>query len=297
MRKLLLLFGFGLVLVNGAYGQKPTPEQVRGFIAESIKELKVAPEQVASVEDRRVAVGSDSIRIRIYRPSSGKNLPIIYQIHGAGFVAGDLETHDNICRSLSRRANAIVVAVDYRRPPEHPYPAAVNDSYAVLQWIQANAAALGSNGKIILIGDSAGGNLVPAVALKNRDQQKPVPITGMILINPALDLRKSSSSGKTYPLFLNWYVPDSLSRLEPLASPLLSSSLKGLPPALVVVGEKDDIKDEGVAFHAGLQKAGVASTLFEQKGSDHFGPLWCATHPEVEPSLKAALAAIKKWTE
>lgn len=275
----------------------PTPEQVRAFIAEDIQSLKIAPEQVASVEDRKIAAGGDSVRIRIYRPSSDKNLPVIYQIHGAGFVAGDLETHDNICRSLSRRSGAIVVAVDYRRPPESPYPAAVDDSYAVLQWIKANAKALGSNGKIILVGDSAGGNLAAALALKNRDQKRPVPLAGMVLINPALDARETSLSGKTYPLFLNWYLPDSASRREPLASPLLAPSLKGLPPALVVVCEKDEIRNEGVAFHAALQQAGVSSSLFEQKSVGHFGALWCATHPKVEPALKETLAAIKKWTK
>lgn len=275
----------------------PTPEQVRAFIAEDILSLKTPPEQVASVEDRKIAAGGDSVRIRIYRPSLDKNLPIIYQIHGAGFAAGDLETHDNICRSLSRRSGAIVVAVDYRRPPENPYPAAVDDSYAVLKWIKANAKALGSNGKIILVGDSAGGNLAAVMALKNRGEKEPIPIAGMVLINPALDLRENSVSGQTYALFMNWYVPDSASRREPFASPLLASSFKKLPLALVVVCEKDEIRDDGVAFHAALQKAGVPSTLFEQKKLGHLGALWCATHPKAEPVIAETLAAVKKWTK
>ncbi|GAB2528494.1 hypothetical protein GCM10027085_18570 [Spirosoma aerophilum] len=277
--------------------QAPTADQVRQAIAQSVTELKIPPIPVGAVENQVVKQGNQSIAIRLYRPAPGnlttaRPTPIIYQIHGGAWVAGDLDTHDNICRRLCRDANAVVVAVDYRRPPEHTYPASLDDAMAVLIWIQANRATLSPKGPLILLGDSAGGNFVASTCLKNAEAARPVPIAAQVLINPALDIRPGSVTFKTYEMFVRWGMPDLSKANEPYASPLTSTQLAKMPPAAIVVGEVDEIREDGVQMHQKLQAAGVKSTLFEQPKAGHFSEYWCADHPMVKPALTFVLQQI-----
>ncbi|MFD2574378.1 alpha/beta hydrolase [Spirosoma soli] len=297
MKQSSLFLTLCLVFGSLAWGQAPTPEQVRQSVAQSVIELKAQPMAVGGVENRFVPSGSEPIAIRIYRPaasSSAKSaaLPIIYHIHGGAWVAGDLDTHDNICRRLCHDANAVVVAVNYRRPPEHPYPASTDDAMTVLSWIQANRATLSQSGPLILLGDSAGGNFVASTCLRNAESAKPIPIAAQVLVNPALDIRPGSVTFKTYAMFINWGMPDMTKANEPYASPLVSTQLNKMPPTTIVVGEIDEIREDGVAMHQKLQAAGVKSTLFEQKGAGHFGPYWCADHSSVKPALTFVLGQI-----
>lgn len=290
-----------LTLVSLARGQAPTPGMVRQQIAQDITQLNVPPASVGAVENRFVRTTTDSVAIRIYRPATVPTatpglLPIIYHIHGGAWVAGDLDTHDNICRRLCHDASAVVVAVNYRRPPEHPYPASTDDCMAVLVWIQTNRATLSQTGPLILLGDSAGGNFVASTCLRNADAAQPVPVAAQILINPALDVRSGSVTFKTYELFVRWGLPDITKASEPYASPLVSTQLRKMPPASIVVGQTDEIRADGVAMHQKLQAAGVRSTLFEQEKAGHFGPLWCADHPSVKPALTFVLKQIAAVT-
>lgn len=273
------------LILNGiAFSQEgeqttPTPEQYRAGIAQSIAELNVPAEAVAEVKDILI---NDSINLRIYYPSVEGPLPILFQMHGGCWVAGDLETHENICRYLCNQAECIVVAIDYRQPPENRYPAAVNDCYAALHWIYKNAEVIGGDKcRIGVIGDSSGGNLASAVCLKNRAEDNGVPILIQVLINPVLDLRENSSSFNTYMGCVFAYLNDMQESTEIYASPLAAERFSDLPSALIITSENDESKDEALSYHTRLLNDGVDSDLFEIKGLGHFAGMWAAGSDEV----------------
>ncbi|GAB3320028.1 hypothetical protein GCM10027299_13340 [Larkinella ripae] len=294
MKKKLWLLLATLAVTSSLFAQTPTPEQWRMSVAQAIRNFKIPPAAVGSVENRRVSGTPDSIPVRIYRPAAGgTNLPLIYHIHGGAWVAGDLDTHDNICRRLCLEANAVVVAVHYRRPPENPYPATSDDVMRVLSWIEANRNRLSPNGPLILLGDSAGGNFVASASLRNADAARPVPIAAQILINPALDIRPNSPTFKLYEQVIRWGVPDLATTSDPYVSPLVSTNLKAMPPTSIVVNERDELREDGVQMDQKLRAAGVKSVLFEQKGVGHFGPVWCADHATVKPALAFVLEQIR----
>ena len=290
-----------LCLRTLAHGQPPTPQQIRQKIAQDIVDLKGPTVKVGSITDQKIPeVGADSVPIRIYRPSQGEptaprlvtNLPLVYFIHGGAWIAGDLKTHDNICRRLCHDANVVLVAVHYRRPPESPYPASHDDVMTVLNWIQANRASLSASGPLILLGESAGGNLVASTCLRNIDAPEPVPIAAQILICPALDVRPGSVTFKTYEWAVRAGLPDIAKANETYASPLVSTQLKKLPPTSIAVEDMDEIKDDGIQMHQKLLAAGVKSTLFNQEKIGHLGPFWAANNPVIEPTLKFILEQI-----
>ena len=183
---LTVLLFLGPFIIKGQ-NNGPDPNEVRTLIAKSITDLNVPPEPVAQIKNEFVLNGKDSIAIRIYRPSA-KKLPIVYMVHGGGWVAGDLETHDNICRFLTNSLQVIVIAVNYRRPPEQKFPAAFDDSYFIFKWINAHTGELNGNGRLILIGDSAGGELVASICLVNAGEKNRIPVLVQVLVNPALDI-------------------------------------------------------------------------------------------------------------
>jgi len=270
----------------------PTPEQYRAMIAQSIADLNVPADVVSETKD---IIISDSIHLRIYYPLAEGPLPILFQMHGGCWVAGDLETHDNICRYLCKQAECIVVAIDYRQPPENKYPTAVNDCYTALQWIYNNAEAIGGDKcRIGLIGDSSGGNLASAVCLKNRAEGNGVPILIQVLVNPVLDLRENSSSFNTYMGCVFAYLNDMQESTEIYASPLAAEKFNDLPSALIITSENDESKDEAQLYHTQLLKAGVESSLFEIKGIGHFAGLWAAGSGEVQEAKVIVAQQLKE---
>ena len=294
MKRTVTLALFSLCLETMA--QTPTPQQVREQIAQGVAKLKGPTVEVGSITNQKIpATGADSVAIRIYRPNqsgSTTNLPLIYFIHGGAWVAGDLDTHDNICRRLCHDANAVLVAVDYRRPPEHPYPASGDDAMTVLNWIGANRANLNPSGPLILVGESAGGTFVASTCLRNMNAANPVPIAAQILICPALDVRPGSVTFKNYEWAIRWGLPDITKANDPYISPLASTQLKKMPPTSIAVESLDEIKDDGVQMHQKLQAAGVKSTLFNQEKIGHLGPFWAANNPAIEPTLTFVLQQI-----
>lgn len=286
-----LLFFTSTLLM--AQNQMPTPDQVRVSIANSITTLQVKPEFVTLVENTLV----DSIPIRIYNPNPKKRLPVIYLVHGAVWVAGDLETHDNICRFLANHAEAIVVAVHYRRAPEHQFPAAFDDSYFVMKWINTNTGKLNGNGKLILIGDSAGGQLVGSLCLVNASAGKPIPVTAQVLVDPALDLSKGSDSYSAYGFFIDWYLNKTDNTSDIRISPLLAKDFTKLHKTIIAVAEQDRIRDEGERFHQKLSDAGVSSVLYVQPDVSHLGADWCAGSERAFPTMEFVLAEMRKVLE
>lgn len=293
MKKLLTLPLLLLVVLAQAQ-EKPTIEEFRQWVANDISTYQVTPEPVAQVSDDFVRAGRDSIGIRIYQPVSTKPLPVVYQVHGAGWVAGDLETHDNICRYLANHLQAVVVAVDYRRAPEHKFPVPFNDSYAVFRWIHAKQKKLTGNGDLILVENSAGGQLVAAMCLVNAAAQKPIPVLAQVLVNPALNLSKGSPTYTTYPFCVDWYLNESDNPRDIRISPALATSVKGVPPVIIVVGENDKIRKDGEVFHQKLTGAGIHSTLFVQPNAGHLAGNWCAAHEQAKPAMDFVVAQVQR---
>jgi acetyl esterase len=231
-------------------------------------------DEVAHVEDRDV----DGIRVRIYRPEVETPLPAVVYCHGGGWVVGTIESHDPLTRAIAARTPAVVVSVDYRLAPEHPFPAAADDAWAATQWVAANAMELGADPeRLVVAGDSAGGNLAAVVALRARDAGLALAL--QVLIYPVTDADLDSSGYVRLGEGLNltrakmeWYWEqylDGADRAHPDASPLRAGDLTAVAPALVQTAEYDPLADEGAAYARRLQEAGVPATLTEYEGQIH----------------------------
>lgn len=267
----------GMLQMMASAGAKPihesTPAEARaGFLmltAGSRTPEQIVP--VASVQDTTVDGAAGPLKARIYRPEGDGPFPTVAFFHGGGYVIGDLDTHDNTCRDICRGAQAVVVSVDYRLAPEHPFPAAFDDALAATRWVSSHAAELGADPTRLAVGgDSAGGNLAAAVALAARDQadgRGPLPIAFQLLIYPATDMRRGHgshrSNGEGYVLtretmdyFIGHYLPAGTPATDWRASPLLAASHIGLPPALVLTAGYDPLVDEGLDYARALTAGG-----------------------------------------
>lgn len=259
---------------------------------------------VGHIEDRHIPGQAAEIPIRIYRPEGSGPFPVHLHYHGGGWVIGDLETHDADCRELCRAADVIVIAVDYRLAPEHPYPAAVEDCLAAAQWAAANAEAIGgSSGPISVGGDSAGGNLAAVVTRIARDAGAP-RINFQLLLYPVTDAAMDTVSyvenregymltEQSMTWFWESYCQNPERRLEPDASPLRAADLSGLPAAHVMTAEFDPLRDEGEAYAKRLQEAGVAVTCERYDGLIHGFFSQARLIPAARPALDAAAKALR----
>ena len=237
-------------------------------------------EEVPAVADHRVPVTGGEITVRVYKPAGMGPHPVLVFYHGGGWVIGDLYTHDGICRSIVNAAGCAVASVDYRLAPEFKYPVPVEDSYAGLLWVVANATRLGlDSARIAVGGDSAGGNLAAVMALLARDRRGPRLLL-QILVYPVTNHDFGTASyrenGTGFVLTtddMRWFWRHYLSREEQgremTASPIRAKSLADLPPALVITAGCDPLRDEGDAYAARLRDAGVAVTLTPSPGMFH----------------------------
>lgn len=222
---------------------------------------------VRSVVDRSVqSRDGDDIPVRVYSPE-GENLPGMVFFHGGGWVMGDLEGHDDICRRLAVQIGCVVVSVDYRLAPEHPFPQAVHDAVDATEWVAANSEELGIDStKLVVAGDSSGGNLAAVTAIIARDSRGP-DLAMQLLIYPVTDgsMRTASytENAEGYVLssrLMAWYWDQYATgedRSDVLASPIGHHDLSGLPPAHVVTADLDPLRDEGIAYAELLRAAGV----------------------------------------
>jgi acetyl esterase/lipase len=273
----------------------PTPEQYRAGIAKSISDLNIDPTSVSNVKNILIEGVGDSIPLRLYYPTKSGSLPILYHIHGGCWVAGDLETHDNICRSLCNEIGCIVIAVDYRQPPEYKFPAAVEDCFSTLNWIYKNAKKIGGDKrKTALIGDSSGGNLSAAICLKNADAKKKIPLVLQVLINPVLDLRPNSSSHNSYMGCVYAYLNTPEESNNKYASPLATPTFKHTPKTLIITSEFDNSRDEATRYNDRLINDKIRSSLFEVPGIGHFAGLWAADSPEINSAKDVVTFELRK---
>ena len=258
-----------------------TPTEARSAYRDRRAVLQPDPPAVAQVQRLQATGGRHSaIPMRLYRPLSppAGALPVLVYFHGGGWVIGDLDTHDTLCRELANAAGCAVVAVDYRLGPEHRFPAAVDDALAATRWVHQQAAMLGLDAARLAVGgDSAGGNLAAVVALAARDAGD-LPIAYQLLIYPATDMRRGApshtSNGQGFLLtkdtidyFQDHYITDVAHDLDWRASPLLHADLSKLPPALVLTAGFDPLRDEGLAYAVRLTEAGnrASHVCFERQ--------------------------------
>ena len=264
----------------------PTTQPVaatRAMMAAMRPELAPPRAPLAAVEDRMIPGPEQPIPVRIYRPrvEHTRSLPVVVYFHGGGWVLGDLDGYDGLCCELTRQAECITISIDYRLAPEHRYPAAVEDCDAALAWCAALAGELGGDpARLVIAGDSAGGNLAAVCALRRR-RRGDAAIALMVLVYPATMLAGPLMPSRTihadgYFLtraaidwFTDHYIPDVTRRGEVDASPALAPDLGGLPPALVITAEYDPLVDEGEAFAQRLKSAGVPVRLRRYAGTIH----------------------------
>jgi len=275
----------GVLQMMATSGARPiaqgTPEQGRaGYLALTAGTL--TPEQrvpVASVQDTTVPGGAGPIPARVYRPQATGIFPTVVFFHGGGYVIGNLDTHDNMCREICRGAQAVVVSLDYRLAPEHPFPAGIDDAVAGAKWVVAHASELGGNERVAVAGDSAGGNFSAVVAQQLRDAG--LPLVAQFLIYPAVDhvaavYASAEQNAKGYFLeaetmawFYQHYAGHVRDTLDPRLAPLQAASLAHLPPALIVNAEFDPLRDQAVAYADALRMAGCQAELMEGPGMIH----------------------------
>lgn len=231
---------------------------------------------VAAVFD--VQAGPGRIPVRVYRPGPG-TLPVVVYLHGGGWVLGSIDTHDAACRALADTAGCVVVSVGYRRAPEHPFPAAVEDAYAATCWVAEQAGTLDVDpARLTVGGDSAGGNLAIATALLARDRDGPT-IAGQLLVYPITTTDLDRGVDPDYDGLglardeLRWhqraYLRTAADAASPLVSPLEAADLRGLPSTLILTAQCDPVRPQGELYATALRAVGVPVQLVPCPGMPH----------------------------
>jgi acetyl esterase len=256
-----------------------SPADARRQYREVRAALRPPAPSLADVRDLTAAGQAGPIPLRLYRPADDV-LPAFIFLHGGGWVVGDLDTHDVVCRQIAAEANAVVIAVDYRLAPEHPFPAAIDDAWSATTWIAEHAEELGIDRERIAVGgDSAGGGLAAVVALMARDSQQ-LRLALQVLVYPVTDLRAESESYSTFAegyfltrAAMQWYIRQYAPTPEAIAdwraSPLLAQEVHDVAPALVIAAELDPLCDEGDAYARRLQAARVPVEYHSLEGMIH----------------------------
>lgn len=264
--------------------QDLTPAQARKLVEDmaAARAETFPPPQVLEVENRSTGAGYGHVPVRMYRTSTDSAAPVIVYFHGGGHVFGSLDTHDTIARFLVRATGCTLVSVDYRMGPEHPFPAAVTDSYDATRWVADHAAQLRIDPtRLAVCGDSAGGNLATVVALMARDAGT-AAISAQVLIYPVIDYRGAKTpsydlygSGQgilereTMDWFRTRYLPDPATHDNWRACPRNAASHAGLPPTLLLTAECDVLHDEAVGYADQLRAAGVTLEYTDYPGMIH----------------------------
>lgn len=270
----------------------------------NLSSMAAQPEEVWKVDNRKIPGPAGHIPVRVYRPQSKYPLPVLIYYHGGGWVVGDLDAADVLCRQLANGANVIVVSVDYRLAPEHRFPAAIEDAYAAAVWVAENASSLEADpNRIAVGGDSAGGNLAAAVTLMARDQGLSF-IKFQLLFNPAThyafdtDSYRDNAEGyglttDTMRWFWGQYLAEEQDGRNPYASPLLAVDFSSLPPALVITAEFDPLRDDGEAYAAKLQAAGIPVEAKRYDGMVHGFMLQTGGYDQGRQAVKHAVSALR----
>ncbi|WP_159772460.1 alpha/beta hydrolase [Streptomyces sp. HM190] len=234
--------------------------------------------ELHEISDRTVPGPDGPVPVRIYRPGPERELPLLVWFHGGGFTLGDLNSTDGAARHLAAEANCVVVSVEYRLAPEHPFPAPLEDAYAATVWAVENASAIGADpARAAVGGESSGATLATAVTLLARERSGPA-LSGQVLVCPMTGHSPQSASMRTEstvmlgPEEIAWFWKNYLGTADPsdpLASPAFTTDLSGLPPAIVVTAEHDALRDEGRDYAERLRLAGVKVDSLHYPGVFH----------------------------
>jgi acetyl esterase len=302
-----------LTATSGSARETPAARRAALVALAQTADHREAP---ANTEDRLIEGPGGPLALRLYSPirAAGGLLPGLVFFHGGGWVAGDLETHDGLCRRLSEAAGVRVIAVDYRLAPEHPFPAGLADCLTAFHWIGRHAHLLGLDpDRLAVAGDSAGASLAAAVAGIVRDNGGPA-IALQLLICPILDVARQGGSRETFgeghfiskaafARDLADYLPPGTEEDDPRHSPLRAESLAGLPPAIIHTAAFDPFRDEGEAFADALEAAGVSASVTRHAGMIHYFYALARALPYAEAAaavigaqLKAALGTSVRAT-
>ncbi|BBU23126.1 alpha/beta hydrolase [Mycobacterium xenopi] len=260
------------------------------------------------VEDTSIGGPAGTIGIRIYWPTHALEaaLPVVLYFHGGGFVAGDLDTHDGTCRQHAVGADAVVVSVDYRLAPEHPYPAAVEDAWAATQWLAEHGDELGADpARCAVAGDSAGGTLSAVVAQRARDEGGP-PLAFQLLWYPSTlwdTSLPSFTENASAPIldraavaaFSRWYAGElDLANPPPGLAPGRAANLGGLPPAYIAVAGHDPLRDDGIRYGELLAAAGVPVEVHSAETLVHGYLGYAGVVPAATEAMDRGLVALRK---
>jgi acetyl esterase/lipase len=268
------------------------PVLVRSNFRQLAAQVAKPHEPLATVENKVIESG---LRLRVYRPEGKGPFPICLFFHGGGWVVGDLDTHDHVCRSLACRGRAVVVNVDYRLAPETKFPGPLDDCLEALRWTRAHAKDLGGDAAgISVAGDSAGGHLAAGLALRARDDGGP-RIASQLLIYPVTDLDFETASYREYASgygltrtnmqwFWECYLRGAADGANPWNVPL-KADLRGLPPAFVLTAQFDVLRDEGEAYAKRLHEAGAAVRCVRYNGLNHGFIRMAAVYPQADRAI------------
>lgn len=278
-----------------------TVEQVRGGADAWAQMMGPGPE-VAKVEDIEIPTRHGSVSARWYLPEGKPELLIVY-FHGGGWVSGSVDSYDAVTRMVAVEARAAVVSVDYRRPPEVPFPGPLEDCVDAIRWATKEVGRLaGSKVPLVAMGDSAGGNLAAASSLVLK-REGDSSIAAQVLLYPATDTGTGTASYQEFwdgPVFggysMEWfwghYLPDPSLMEEPLVAPLKATDLAGLPPAVVITVEFDPLRDEGEAYAEALKGAGVPVIARRIEGVTHGFFAMLAIFDDMRPAMRQIRADI-----
>ncbi len=275
---------------------RPVDELRRSYDTQAAALPKLR-ESLLRVEDRVLPAG---VPVRIYIPEGKGPFPALLYFHGGSWMMGDLDSHDDVCRSLAHRAPLVVLAVHYRRAPEVRFPVPLEDCAAALGWIHEQAGSLGIDPlRIAVGGDSAGGNLAAALALR-----EPRRIRFQLLLYPATDASMRTGSYSEFEsgfgltranVAKSWeiYLSKDSDRESPLASPLRAPSLVGLPAAFIMTAECDVLRDEGEAYARRLHEAGVPVRCVRVRNMNHGFIRMAGLYPQAEAALSTLASALR----
>lgn len=262
---------------------------------------------IGKVENLSIPGPAGDLELRLYSPVAAGSAPLpgLVFYHGGGFVFGDLDTHDGLCRILANEAGVRVIAVHYRLSPEHKFPAAIDDALAALSWVETNAASLGVDANLLAVGgDSAGGTLAAIVAQTAKAKGGP-KLSYQMLFFPITQIGEEMGSfnafGEGYFLernallcFYEHYLPDDADKSDPRVSPLKANDLGGLPPTYVVLAGFDPLHDEGLAYAEKLRAAGVEVAIADYPDMVHGFIYMQSVLPQAQRALHTAAEALKK---
>lgn len=291
--------------------QSLSPQEARAVFTGSRAVLQPEPAPVAEVEDLSCPGPAGEIRLRHYRGQGSTSeavLPCLLFFHGGGWVVGDLDSHDQLCRSLANHTGASIIAVDYRLAPEHRFPAAVEDAAAALRFVRREAERLRIDpARTAVGGDSAGGNLATVLCLMGQEGEVPAPGFQMLLY-PVTDLGANTASygrfTEGYPLtaatmhwFIGHYLASPEQRQDWRASPLRAPSLSGLPPTFLATVGHDPLADEGIAYAQRLDREGVHVTHLHMANQMHAYLTMGRFIAAAEVTVRQAAAALRAHWE